>query len=589
MLNDFTINVATVNGSGSQSANNILSKTIFRMGIPVGSKNTFPSNIQGLPTWFYIRINKDGFVSRKQKIDIVVAMNKSTLLKDYSEISDGDVFFYNEDFKLDESFFYKKTNNIPLPIREMSKDLTKSVKLKKLLANMIYVGALSELLEIPFDILKQTITDQFNNKANVVESNLKACLAGIDYIKSKDFSIPQKLKSLNLNSDKILIDGNAAGALGLVYGGCSVMAWYPITPSSSVAENFEHYANILRDNSKGNNFAIVQAEDELASIGTVLGAGWAGCRSATTTSGPGMSLMAEAAGLSYFAEIPAVLWNVQRAGPSTGLPTRTMQCDILSAYKLSHGDTEHVVLIPSNPKECFEFGQKSLELAEVLQTLVIVLTDLDLGMNNWISDEFEYDDSELNRGKVLSVDDLNKMEDFARYKDIDGDGVPYRTLPGTNHPNGAYFTRGTGHDEYANYSESPDVFKKKLERLKSKIYKNINLLPQPEITSNKNAKIGILYYGSTKSIINEVEDFFNKNKVDCSYLCIKALPLCNSVNDFINQYEKVFVIEQNRDAQLKSIIQNQFPETAEKLCEILQYDGLSIGAEYIISLLSKEL
>lgn len=583
---DISINVATVNGSGSQSSNSILARSVFRMGYSVGAKNLFPSNIAGLPTWFTIRINTKDYHSRRTPYDIVVAMNAATIEQDINSMAKGGTFIYNSDIKIDDSILPKDAHIFKIPCRELMKDLTKSVKLKKLLTNMLYVGFLARILNIPKDHLHKVIQDQFKSKPSVVELNENAILKGYDYAdenyKNEADNFNTKLDFIgDRNKDGILIDGNTAGGLGLTFGGCTFMAWYPITPSSSLAETFIANAEKYRKDKDGKNtFAVVQAEDELSAISMVLGAGWTGARSLTTTSGPGISLMAEAAGLSYFAEIPSVIWNVQRGGPSTGLPTRTMQGDITASYYLSHGDTEHILLFPATPHECFEFGQTCFDLAERLQTLVFVMTDLDLGMNLWQDKKFSYPDKPFDRGKVLTEDHAKELENFARYKDIDGDAIPYRTLPGTNHPNAAYFTRGTGHDETAAYSENNENYRRLLDQLKRKHNTARELVPQPEITS-KNGKVGIIAFGSTDNAIKESMDILKEKGIESSYCRLKALPLAKSVKEFIQGHNTIFVVEQNRDQQMYQIILKENMESWDKLKSVIQYDGLPIEAQYI--------
>ena len=550
------------------------------MGLSVSGKNLFPSNIQGLPTWFSIRVSPEGFVGRQEKADIFVAMNATSIVEDQDKLGTNGHFIYNGDFdsKIELNSDLNKTS---IPFRDLIKEASPSVKMRKLLTNICYVGVLCELLEMDQKIVEGCIEDQFKGKASAIEPNLLAFRAGVNYAKenslAKDF--PYKVKANpGANDSKILIDGNSASALGLLYGGCSVLAWYPITPSSSLAENLVSYANKLRTTADGKvNFANLQAEDELSAINMVLGAGWAGARAVTPTSGPGLSLMAEAAGLSYFAEVPAVIWDVQRAGPSTGLPTRTMQGDVLSAQKLSHGDTEHVLLFPSNPEECFEFGQISLDLAEQLQTLVIVLSDLDLGMNLWVSDELKTVSGDYKRGKVLTAEQLNELDSFNRYEDRDGDGIPYRTLPGTKHMNAGYFTRGTGHNEDASYTEDPEVFKKLLDRLKKKTETAGGMVPQPEVDFKSDADVAIIAYGSTDFVIPEVRKLLSDKGLETSYLRIKATPLNSQLYDFIAKHKRVYVVEQNRDGQMKSIIGDN------NLRSVLSYDGFPPNAGTIAS------
>ena len=567
MTNDWTLTIATANGSGSQSANNILVRSLFRMGLSVAGKNLFPSNIQGLPTWFSIRVSPEGFVGRHEKANLFIAMNPMSFSEDQDKITADGRFIYNSDLNLEVK---DDLQVIGIPFRELVKNASPSVKMRKLLTNMVYVGIISELLGLDNKVVEGAIRDQFKNKESAIESNLIAFRSGSNYTKennlAKDF--PFKAKAVpNANDGKILIDGNTASALGLAYGGCSFLAWYPITPSSSLAESLISYSEELKRDKEGKlNFASVQAEDELSAINMVLGAGWAGARAVTATSGPGLSLMAEAAGLSYFSEIPAVIWDVQRAGPSTGLPTRTMQCDIQSAKSLSHGDTEHILLFPSSPKECFQFGQTALDLAEELQSLVIVLSDLDLGMNFWVSDEFEFNKALFKRGKVLSAEDLNQRESFERYKDLDGDGIPYRTLPGTHHVNAAYFTRGTGHAENASYTENPGVFKKLLDRLKKKTETAKSLVPQPVVDYDSSSDVALIAYGSTNYVIPEIRKMLKDKGINTSYLRIKAWPLSQEVDDFIDKHKRTYIIEQNRDGQLAAMINKNTKS-------ILSYDG----------------
>ncbi|MFK8139206.1 MAG: 2-oxoacid:acceptor oxidoreductase subunit alpha, partial [Bdellovibrionales bacterium] len=527
--NNCNMRIATVNGTGSQSANNILIKTLFRMGVPVAGKNLFPSNIYGLPTWFNIRANKQGFTSFTEKYDIFVAMNNDTVGEDIRSLSSGCIFIYNESLKFDRILLREDTINLALPVKELTAQVTTSIKLKKLIANMLYVGVIAKLTQLDMETLKGCVADNFKNKDSVIEINLAAVMAGFEFAENNFQGIKAPIfNKSNRPEHEILIDGNTAGALGSVFGGCSFGAWYPITPSSSLMEAFDKYSKKFKKNSDGSfNFALVQAEDELASIGMVIGAGWSGARAMTATSGPGMSLMSEFVGLSYFAEIPAVIWDIQRVGPSTGLPTRTMQCDLSIAHTMGHGDSRHPVLIPENPSECYEFASIALNLAEELQTYVCVLSDLDIGMNLWQSEEFTQL-PEIKRGKVLTAEDLKKVDSFARYRDVDGDGIPYRTLPGTHDPKAAYFTRGTGHDESSKYTESPEVFEKLMERLVRKLETAREMVPQPEI-HHSDATIGLIYYASSSQIIPERENQKKKKGVKMAKLRIRALPLSRPV------------------------------------------------------------
>lgn len=582
--NNFVLNVATINGSGSQSSNSILVKTLFRMGLPVGGKNLFPSNIQGLPTWFTIRVHPEGFTARKAQNDIVVAMNPDTLLKDQYSLKPNGAFIYNSDLKVNTELLRDDILAIPIPFKEIIKGVTDSIKLKKLLVNMAYVGVLAELLNLDKEILNKVIEDFFDDKPKVISINQKAIEAGIEFAKNNlsDLDFPIQVKGKESPSSKLLMDGNTAAALGFLMGGASFMSWYPITPSSSVAESFQSLCERHRTKDNKNHFAIVQAEDELSAISMVIGAGWAGARSFTCTSGPGLSLMAEAAGLSYFAEIPAVIWNVQRVGPSTGLPTRTSQADLLAAYHLSHGDTKHVVLMPGTIKECFEFSQLSLDLAERLQTLVIGLSDLDLGMNLHQSEDFDYPKTAFDRGKVLGAKELEEVQNFARYKDVDGDGIAYRTLPGTEHEKAAYFTRGTGHDEKSNYTESPEVYKTLMDRLDKKHHSAKALVPKPILYKESKSDIGILSFGSTHEALTE-----SIANLDVSYMRVRALPLTDEVLEFIKSKKVVYVVEQNRDGQLLEIIKKEW-ETNTKMVSICQYDGLPMTADFILQSLNEE-
>lgn len=588
MINEFSLSVATVNGSGSQSANTILAKTLFRMGIPVGAKNLFPSNIAGLPTWFTIRANPHGYIGRKSLHDIVVAKNADTAEKDLQTVRSGGFYFYDQEFKFHPQDIRADVECVGIPYREIVQSASDSVKMRRMLTNMVYVGFLAELLKIPQALLKSVVESQFNEKANVVDVNFKAIELGEKFAHEKLLQLNFPFTAQEVAdgvSGKMLIDGNSAAALGAVVGGCTFFSWYPITPSSSVAESFQEYCELFRKAESGERrYALVQAEDELSAINMVVGAGWAGSRAMTATSGPGLSLMAEAAGLSYFAEIPAVIWDVQRAGPSTGLPTRTMQGDLLFAYQLSHGDTQHIVLLPSHPEECYEFAQIALELSEKVQTLVIVLTDLDLGMNLWVSHEFELPNRPYDRGKVLSADDLNKVDEFARYRDIDGDGVGYRTLPGTPHVKAAYFTRGTGHTEKSTYSEDGPTYKRLLDRLQTKILNARKWLPQPEVLKSTNkAHAGLIAYGSTNFVISEVRATLDAQGISTDYLRIRALPLHESIYDFLASHDHVYIVEQNRDAQMRQLLTQKFPGEAYKFRSILSYDGLPVAPDNVVA------
>lgn len=589
--NDFVIEIATVNGSGSQSANNIILRSLFRMGIPVGGKNLFPSNIAGLPTWFTIRANQQGYTARRENVDIFVALNPQTLEEDIPKIKKGGWLLYPEETKLPASAENSDLNKLPIPFKHLVDQATDSIKLKKLLVNMIYVGILGELLQISSEVLEKTVSDQFDGKVTAIASNIKTLNIGRTYAKenlqSKGF--PYRAVAIDKNVGKILIDGNTAGALGLLFGGCGFVSWYPITPSTSLVEAFASYAEVHRKNADGTNkVAIVQSEDELAAISMVAGAGWAGARAMTATSGPGLSLMGEAAGLFYYGELPGVLWDVQRVGPSTGMPTRTAQGDLLSAYSLSHGDTKHVVLLPGSAEECFEFGQTSLDLAETLQTLVIVLSDLDLGMNFWMADEFKYPTKPFQRGKVLSADELNKAKDYARYKDVDGDGIPYRTLPGTQHPKASYFLRGSGHSEKGLYTENSEAYQKVIDRLSKKYETAKTLVPKPEVIENAKANMGLIAFGSTSLPMKEALDTMESKGLPLNYLRIKALPFTKEVDEFVEKQSTIFVVEQNRDGQMAMLLKTHYPQAAAKIRSVLHYDGLPMTAQNIYSPLLNE-
>lgn len=582
-VNNFVINVATVNGSGSQSANLILMRTLFKMGIPVGGKNVFPSNIAGLPTWFWIRANEEGFVGRRKDADIVIAMNSQTIVEDTQTLKPGGFFIYNSEIKFDPASARKDIQYLGVPFKSLVDKATDSIKIKKLLVNMIYVGVVGELLGLSDDSVLAAMRDQFSGKEKVLDVNQKAYLIGREYVKTEltQLQFPFKAEKRNKTQGKILIDGNTASALGLIFGGCSFVAWYPITPSSSLVENFGRYSEKLRLNNDGSkNFAVVQAEDELSSIAMVLGAGWAGARAMTATSGPGLSLMNEAAGFAYYAEIPSVIWDVQRVGPSTGMPTRTAQGDLMLAHYASHGDTQHPVLIPGSAKECFEFGQTCFDLAERLQTLVFVLSDLDMGMNYWMEDEFIYPTKPYDRGKVLSTDELQKVTQYERYGDPDDDGIPYRSLPGSETGIGAYLTRGSGHNRKGQYTEKSNEYQEIMDRLSKKLETARKIAPAP-VTSGSGAKVGIISYGSSEGAIKEATAILDKAGLQADFLRIRALPLSQQVFDFIRTHEIVYVVDLNRDAQMLKIINIEHPEFYQKLHSVRHYDGTPITAESI--------
>ena len=586
IVNDFSIQVATINGSGSQSSNNVLMRSIFRMGVPVSGKNLFPSNIAGLPTWFTIRASKQGYIARRKEVDFLVAMNPQTAREDVESLRPGAAVVYEQSLKLDglrkDLVFY------PVPFAELAKQVTEEVKLRKLLANMIYVGVVGQLLSIDKEEIKKSVVKQFQSKAKAIALNQKAIDLGFEYAEqSLTKADPLRVEHMDKTQGKVLIDGNAAGALGAMFGGVTVVTWYPITPSSSLCEQLIEYMKAYRvDKETGKaTYAIVQAEDELAAIGMALGAGWAGARSMTSTSGPGISLMSEFAGLGYYAEIPTVIWNIQRVGPSTGLPTRTSQGDILFTYLLSHGDTKHLCLLPASVDECFEFGMEAFNLAERFQTPVFVLSDLDLGMNYWMADPFPYPQKPFDRGKVLTAEDLEKLGSFARYRDVDGDGIPYRTLPGTEHPAAAYFTRGSGHSENAEYTERPDDYQNNMDRLARKFETARKHVPQPVLEEEPDAEVGIIAFGSSHWAVTEARDQLKLEKnLKARYLRLRALPLTEALHSFVRSCQRVYVVEQNRDAQMAQLIRlelSQQPGQQDKIRSVLHYDGLPIDARSV--------
>jgi 2-oxoglutarate ferredoxin oxidoreductase subunit alpha len=590
IVNDMSIQVATVNGSGSQSSNTVLLRAIFQMGVPISGKNLFPSNIAGLPTWYTIRANKDGYIGRKKEIDFLVAMNAETARDDVMSLAPGASVLYDEPLALDklrnDLVFYS------VPYDKLVATVCPEAKLRKLVKNMVYVGVVAQLLEIEMGEVEKAIRKQFAKKVKAASLNLAAAQAGFDYANG---SLEKRgvfyIERMNKTAGKIIVDGNSAAALGCVFAGCTVVTWYPITPSSSLVETMIEYMKEYRIGPDGKaTFAIVQAEDELAAIGMVIGAGWAGARSMTATAGPGISLMAEFSGLAYYAEIPGVIWDIQRVGPSTGLPTRTSQGDMLSTAFLSHGDTKNIMLIPCSAAECFSMASEAFNLAEQFQTLVFVMSDLDLGMNNWMSDPFEYPTTPIKRGKVLSREELEKLGGFARYKDLDGDGVGYRTLPGTDHPAAAYFTRGSGHNDKSNYSERPDDYEQNMERLNRKFETARSFVPRPEIHHGDQgkSKIGIIAYGTSHwGIIESRDQLRNEYAIETDYLRLRAYPFTREVHDFIEQHERVYVVEQNRDAQMLSLLKLDLkPELTTRLRSISHLDGLPLDARSVTDELS---
>jgi len=590
IVNDFSIQVATVNGSGSQSANSILLKAIFGMGIPVSGKNLFPSNIAGLPTWYTIRASKNGYVARKQEVDVLVAMNPESAKDDVLALRPGAavVFEGNLDlpqYRSDVSFY-------PVPFDKITAAVCPEAKLRKLVRNMVYVGVVAKLIDLDMKAVEAAVRKQFAKKQKAADLNWAAVQAGYDFAaESLTKADPYYLEPMNATAGKIIIDGNTAAGIGCVFAGVTVAAWYPITPSTSVIEAVIDTLKRYRVEEDGKaSFAVIQAEDELAAVGMVLGAGWAGARAMTATSGPGISLMAEFSGLGYWAEIPGVIFDVQRTGPSTGMPTRTSQADLLSTAFLSHGDTKHVLLLPGNVKECYELAGASFDLAERLQTPIFVLSDLDLGMNNWMSEPFTYPDKPLDRGKVLTAEDLTKLGGFARYKDVDGDAIGYRTLPGTDHPAAAYFTRGSGHNEKAGYTEKPDDYIQQMERLNKKWETARTLVPKPVIVQDGKSKIGIIAFGTTDPAITESRDQLRlEYGIETDYLRLRAYPFSQEIFDFIASHERIYVAEQNRDAQLATLIKMELkPTDIAKLRNILHYNGLPVDARSLTDQLAKQ-
>ncbi len=583
VVNDWSLQVATVNGSGSQSANTVILRTIFQMGVPVSGKNLFPSNIAGLPTWYTIRANKDGYIARKKEIDVLVAMNPETAVEDVKALRPGAAVLYDEPLNLravrSDVTFYSA------PFDKIVATVCPDAKLRKLVKNMLYPGILAHLLGLDMEEMEKAIRKQFGKKKKAADLNVNAAKTGYDYavanIKKAD---PFWVERMNENRGKIIIDGNAAAALGCMFAGVTVVTWYPITPSSSLVEQLIDYMKKYRMGEDGKStFAIVQAEDELAAVGMVIGAGWAGARSMTATAGPGISLMSEFAGLGYYVEVPAVIWDIQRVGPSTGLPTRTSQGDVFSTAILSHGDTKHLLLFPSNPEECFSMASDAFDLAERFQTPVFVMSDLDLGMNNWMAHPFEYPTKPIDRGKVLSKEDLDRLGGFSRYKDVDGDGVGYRTLPGTDHPAAAWFARGSGHNEKSQYSERPDDYVNNVDRLLKKFEIARQFVPKPEIVENGTSKIGIIAYGTSHWASGESRDQLKQEyKVDTDYLRVRAFPFTKEVHDFVASHDRVYVIDQNRDGQMRDLLKLDLdPTQVTKLRSVKHYNGLPIDARSI--------
>jgi 2-oxoglutarate ferredoxin oxidoreductase subunit alpha len=588
IINKFVIKFANVNGTGSASSNKLFSRAVFRMGIPISPKNIFPSNIQGLPTWYEVRINENGFLGRRGGIDVMVGMNPQSMERDINELEKGGYFIYDNTKEIAPELKRDDIDLIGVPLTDKCREMYEDPRQRQLFRNIMYVGVLAALFDMEMDVFKQLITDQFKGKEKLVAPNILALETGYNMAKEMhNCPIAYRIERRDNVGNKILMDGNEACGLGAVYGGATVSAWYPITPSTSVIDNYSRYCRKFRVNKDtgDKNFAIVQAEDELAAIGMVIGASWNGARAFTATSGPGLSLMNEFLGLAYFAEIPAVLIDVQRTGPSTGMPTRTQQSDVLSAAYASHGDTKHICLYPSTPKECFEYTAMAFDLAERFQTPVIVMSDLDLGMNDNMSEPLEWDDTKrYDRGKVFSEEDLENMDGkFGRYLDVDGDGIPYRTYPGTHPTKGAFFTRGTSKDEYAIYTENGEKYVENMERLQKKWHTASKAVPKPFIRkTDKPCTVGVIHFGTSEASTLEALHHLNSlHGISLDSMGIQAFPFSDEVGEFIEEHEYVFVVEQNRDAQMRSLLINEYDFDPERLVPLLHYDGSPITARFI--------
>ncbi len=582
-VNDFVCKFATVNGSGSASANTMFAKTVFRMGVPVSPKNIFPSNIQGLPTWYEVRVSEKGYLARRDGIDLMVAMNPQTYREDLAEVTSGGWLLY--DSTMPRQWAREDIEILSIPIAAMCAKKWSDTRQRQLFKNMVYVGALSALLDMDMDVLQGVVADQLRGKEKLVAANMEAVALGRDFaLENFTCPLPIKLRTAEGARGKIMVTGNSAAGLAAVYAGATVCAWYPITPSTSVAEAFEGYVKRLRVDKDGRvNGAIVQAEDELAAIGMAIGAGWNGARSFTATSGPGISLMSEFLGLAYFAEVPVVLFNIQRGGPSTGMPTRTQQSDVMACAYASHGDTKHVLLFPADPNECFSLGAQAFDLAERLQTHVMVLSDLDIGMNDWMTDPFTWDDAAVHdRGKVLDAAGLDAAKDWGRYRDADGDGIPYRTLPGTHPDKGAFFTRGTSHDAYARYTEDGRINAENMRRISRKFETAKTLVPQPEIsTRDPHARLGVIYFGSTRPAVLEALDELEAEGIRVNAMRLKGFPFSDEVKAFCDAHDRVFVVEQNRDAQMRSLLMLETGVEGDKLIAVINFDGMPLTAEFV--------
>lgn len=582
IVNDLSIVVATVNGTGSQTSNLALIRALFRMGVPVSGKNLFPSNIQGLPTWFTIRASAEGYTARRETTEVLVAMNETTFQEDLADLASGGVCFYPKEWdqprKRDDVVYY------PMPVDDLLKEQSPPRDLRDYVANMVYVGVVAQMMGIEIDEIRAALETHFQGREKPVNLNMEMINAAAEWAEENLEKVdPYILQRDDQTDGLVLIDGNTAAGLGAAYGGVSFAAWYPITPASSLADSLKQYLDELRVDEKTGKatYAVIQAEDELAAIGMAIGAGWSGLRSMTSTSGPGISLMAEFAGLAFFAEIPIVVWDVQRMGPSTGLPTRTSQGDIMFVRHLGHGDTSNVMLIPGTVAECFEYGWRAFDLAERLQTPVFVLSDLDLGMNVWMSEPFDYPDEPMDRGKVLTDEDLAEIERFGRYRDVDGDGIPYRTLPGTKDPKGAWFARGTGHNEWAIYSERPDDWTENMDRIFRKLETAKQYLPAPVIDTMEDAEVGLISFGSTDSAIAEARYRLAEQNMPTDYMRLRAVPFNEEVLDYIRNHDRVYVIEMNSSGQMRKLLQLELPEQAAKIKSLNHNDGLPLTARWI--------
>jgi 2-oxoglutarate ferredoxin oxidoreductase subunit alpha len=584
-INDVVIKIATVNGTGSASANGLLRKAIFRMGVPVVGKNFFPSNIQGLPTWYEIRVTAAGYTCRSDRTDIIVAMNAQTYARDMEMVEPGGCLIYDSTWPRSNLLNRDDITIIGIPLSKMCNEHFDGARARILMKNIAYVGAIAALLDVDLDIIKGLLEETFADKSHLIESNMEAIHLGYDYMTERfPCPLPARVEQMDATDGHIVIDGNTAAGLGCLYAGATVAAWYPITPSTSLMDAFAGFCRRYRvePETGKRTYCIIQAEDELAAIGMVLGASWNGARSFTPTSGPGISLMSEFIGFAYYAEIPAVIFDVQRVGPSTGMPTRTQQCDLVSCAYASHGDTRHVLLFPADPGECFYMSPQAFDLAERLQTPVMVLTDLDIGMNDWMVPEFEWDDTYVpDRGKVLGAEDLEKMEKFYRYLDVDGDGITYRTLPGV-HPKGAYFTRGSGHTKLGAYTENSAEYQEVLDRLLAKWETARTLMPEAEIRYSKFNKAAILTLGSGDGACKEALDRLAGRNVNLNYCRVRAFPFTNAVREFIEQHDVVYVVEQNRDAQLRTLLIEDIDAEQGKLVSLLHYDGMPMNAGFVV-------